>query len=198
MTLQILHAERIEASVLFCPVAVNLVTKHTVSDFVEALNRFTSKHLAEEIFENRQLTSTTNGILKAEAVRLFAIAIQEAGIEKFADVEDLDKLEKSEKRITKMKGQTSGLSFDYFALLAGNQVVKADRSWPKPWGRNGIQIVYEASERPKEHFSKVQQGKQCPSSFGSPSSWRVPMLVQSSRAFNSRTHLTRIKWRRNS
>jgi hypothetical protein len=87
----------------------------------------TGHHLAVQIFANRQRTSTTNGILKADAVRLFARALQRAGIERLADVEVLEKLELAEALVKTIPGQLSGLSFDYFALLAGNQVVKADR-----------------------------------------------------------------------
>ncbi|HXB76528.1 MAG TPA: hypothetical protein VNX23_03795 [Bradyrhizobium sp.] len=101
--------------------------EHTVSDFVEAVRPFTAEALAETIFENRQRTSTKGGILKAEAVRQFALALRETGIERFSDIQKSEHLEMAEARIRKIKGQSSGISFDYFTLLAGNQMVKADR-----------------------------------------------------------------------
>jgi hypothetical protein len=101
--------------------------EHTISEFVQAMSPFTADELAEFIFENRQRTSTKSGILKAEAVRQFALALKAAGIERFSDIQNAEKLEKAETLIKKNKGQSSGVSFDYFTLLAGNQMVKADR-----------------------------------------------------------------------
>ena len=98
--------------------------EHTVSDAIEAMAPYSSEELAERFFKNRQRTSTKNGILKSEAVRRFAVALRESGIEKFADIQE-HRLEKAEALIKEIPGQ--GISFDYFTLLAGNQMVKADR-----------------------------------------------------------------------
>jgi hypothetical protein len=101
--------------------------EHTVTDFIGAMSPFTDDQLANDIFENRQRTSTKSGILKALAVREFAIALQKAGINCFADMDDVPKLEMAEGLVRKNTGQSSGISFDYFSLLAGKQLVKADR-----------------------------------------------------------------------
>jgi hypothetical protein len=99
----------------------------TVSEFIAALGTATADELANRSFDNRQRTSSRNGILKAEAVRQFAIALQSVGIERFADVDDQDKLKSAESAVTRIPGQKSGISFDYFVLLAGHELVKADR-----------------------------------------------------------------------
>jgi hypothetical protein len=101
--------------------------EHSISDFLEAAERFTSKKLASDIFKNSQRTSSTNGILKAKAVRLFAAALRKAGIERFADCEDETKLELAEALVKRVKGHSSGISFDYFRILVGHETVKADR-----------------------------------------------------------------------
>jgi len=60
-------------------------------------------------------------------VRLFASALRKAGIERFADCEDETKLELAEAYVKDVKGQSSGISFDYFRILVGHETVKADR-----------------------------------------------------------------------
>lgn len=101
--------------------------EHSISDFLEAAAQFTHEELAINIFENRQRTSSTNGILKAQAATQFAAALQKAGIERFADMEDGTKLELAEALVRQVKGQSSGISFDYFRILVGAETVKADR-----------------------------------------------------------------------
>src|SRR5713226_7094466 len=88
--------------------------EHTISEFINALSAFNSEQLAENIFANRQRTSSRSGILKAEAVRLFAKALQKANIETFTDIENEEKLEYADLLVKQIQGQ--GLSFDYFAL----------------------------------------------------------------------------------
>jgi hypothetical protein len=101
--------------------------EHSISDFLEAAERFTCDDLASDVFKNSQRTSSTNGILKAKAVKLFAGALRKAGIERFADCDDETKLELAEALVKGVKGQSSGISFDYFRILVGHETVKADR-----------------------------------------------------------------------
>jgi hypothetical protein len=103
------------------------IVEHSISDFLEAADRFTCDELATNIFKNSQRTSSRNGILKAQAVRQFAGALRKAGIERFADCEDEAKLELAETFVKDVKGQSSGISFDYFRILVGHETVKADR-----------------------------------------------------------------------
>ncbi|MFZ5690713.1 MAG: hypothetical protein ACOY5F_05605 [Pseudomonadota bacterium] len=99
----------------------------SISEFLAALGTATADELANGPFGNRQRTSSRNGILKTEAVRQFAISLRSAGIERFADVCNEDKLSVAESAIRQIPGQKSGISFDYFLLLAGQDFVKADR-----------------------------------------------------------------------
>ena len=100
----------------------------TVSDFVELLSPHSPESRADNIFGNRQRTSTRSGILKAEAVLQFATVLRDHGIQKLGDTEDLSLNDKIEKRIREIPGQSSGICFKYFLMLAGSeQFVKADR-----------------------------------------------------------------------
>jgi hypothetical protein len=101
--------------------------EHSISDFLAALAPFTCEELAVNIFKNSQRTSSQSGALKAGAVRQFAAALQKAGIERFADLGDETKLELAEAYVKDVKGQSSGISFDYFRILVGHETVKADR-----------------------------------------------------------------------
>lgn len=101
--------------------------EHSISEFLEATERFSCEELAADIFKNNQRTSSKNGILKAQAVQLFASALRKAGIERFADCEQETKLELAEAYVRDVKGQGSGISFDYFRILVGHETVKADR-----------------------------------------------------------------------
>jgi hypothetical protein len=101
--------------------------EHSISEFLEAADRFTSDELANDIFKNRQRTSSTSGILKAEAVKQYALALQKAGIERFADCDDETTLGLAEAYVKNIKGHSSGISFDYFRILIGQPTSKPDR-----------------------------------------------------------------------
>jgi hypothetical protein len=98
--------------------------EHSVLDAIKATASYSDEELAEEVFKNRQRTSTRNGILKAGACRLFAKTLYASGINRFAEITD-DRISKAEIEIKKIPGQN--ISFDYFTLLAGAQMVKPDR-----------------------------------------------------------------------
>jgi hypothetical protein len=82
-----------------------------------------------EVVANRQRTSSQGGILKAEAVALAADVLIDAGMSVPADIAAAtpEELAKMRDRWTAIRGQGSGLSWDYFLMLTGQQGVKADR-----------------------------------------------------------------------
>lgn len=99
----------------------------TVGDFLACYAGLSPDEAADQLFSNRQRTSSRSGILKAEAVQRFAVALQEAGIEDFADLTD-ERLTAAEAAIRQIPGQKSGISFDYFRMLAGDDnLIKPDR-----------------------------------------------------------------------
>ena len=100
---------------------------HTIDQFLDLLGGATAEQVADRHFGNRQRTSTTSGILKAEAVRLFAAALAEAGIVSYVDLTP-ERVELAEAMILGLPGQGSGIAFDYFRMLAGNDdLIKPDR-----------------------------------------------------------------------
>jgi len=83
--------------------------------------------MAAEIFQNHQRISLKSGILKAEAVFLFANALLYSSINDFVDLSP-DKLKDAEEKILSLPGQKSGISFEYFKMLAGDDnLIKPDR-----------------------------------------------------------------------
>jgi hypothetical protein len=99
----------------------------SLTDLLDAHVGLTAEEVAEQIYGNRQRTSTKSGILKAEAVRLFAQALRTAGIDSFADITP-DRMELAEALVLGLPGQGSGIAFDYFRMLAGDDsFIKPDR-----------------------------------------------------------------------
>lgn len=78
---------------------------------------------------NRQRTSSRNGILKADAVLRVAQVLVDAEVQSTEDLAAAtpDQLAEVRRSWTAITGQGSGLSWDYFLMLAGRQGVKADR-----------------------------------------------------------------------
>lgn len=104
--------------------------EHTTSEFLRILEPYENRweEVANTVFRNRQRTSTRSGILKAEATFRFAKALQQFGIETFADVLKSGLRHDLRRAIKAIPGQGSGLSYAYFLMLAGNENgVKADR-----------------------------------------------------------------------
>ncbi len=100
---------------------------HSISEFLTSLEGRSPEQLATDLFGNRQRTSSSSGILKAEAVQLFATALVKARIDDFSDINE-NRLISAKTDILKITGQSSGISFDYFRMLAGDDtLIKPDR-----------------------------------------------------------------------
>jgi hypothetical protein len=85
------------------------------------------QHMAEVVFNNRQRTSTRSGISKAEAVWRFAQALTSHHVEYFQDLEN-GLPDAAVDAIRAIKGQGSGISLEYFLMLAGDgNRIKPDR-----------------------------------------------------------------------
>lgn len=98
-----------------------------ISDLIRAFDKGGVKYMAERVFQNRQRTSAQSGILKAEAVLLYCQALADAGINNFNDLTQ-DRREYAEAIILGLPGQASGIAFDYFMMLAGDDnLIKPDR-----------------------------------------------------------------------
>ncbi len=118
------NQKRIRDSAELPPTNVQL----SIRAFCNWLGQFDATVLAEQIFCNKQRTSTQNGILKAEAVRRFAKALDSFGVEFFQDVPSVAASRAFEAEIASIPGQSSGISLKYFWMLTGSDdFVKPDR-----------------------------------------------------------------------
>lgn len=101
----------------------------TISSFLDYAENFTSdEQLANELFKKRQRTSSRNGILKAKAVFDFAKVLKKYHVEYFQDIVHVENNLSFEKDIKNIPGQKSGISLDYFFMLAGDENrIKSDR-----------------------------------------------------------------------
>jgi hypothetical protein len=105
------------------------LARFTIEDFLEYTAGFGGEALANRFFGgNRQRTSTRSGILKADATILYAKALKSAGISDFDDIRTPEKADKARSAARNVPGHASGISFDYFQMLSGDDnFVKADR-----------------------------------------------------------------------
>ncbi|MFO0798323.1 MAG: hypothetical protein U0804_12670 [Gemmataceae bacterium] len=102
--------------------------QESVSTFCARFAERTPDQMADEVFQNRQRTSARNGILKAEAVYLFASALKAHGVEFLQDVSAARTNKGLENAILSIPGQKSGVSLQYFWMLSGSDnFVKPDR-----------------------------------------------------------------------
>lgn len=101
--------------------------QQSVSEAIQNFDDYGIDRMAVEVLENRQRTSTKNGILKSEASHNFLQALKNFGVDDFQDFADCDVVD-LEKSVTNITGQKSGISFSYFLMLAGSDDhIKPDR-----------------------------------------------------------------------
>jgi hypothetical protein len=101
--------------------------EYGIGDLNSMFDKFGAEGMAESVFQNRQRTSSRSGILKAEAVLLYCRTLIKAGINDFPDL-DVERREYAEAIILGLPGQSSGIAFDYFMVLAGDDnLIKPDR-----------------------------------------------------------------------
>lgn len=98
-----------------------------LTDLIVVFEEVGVERMAQEVFQNRQRTSSRSGILKSEAVLKFSCALAQAGINDFSDFVQ-DRKDYAEAMILGLPGQSSGIAFDYFMMLAGDDnLIKPDR-----------------------------------------------------------------------
>jgi len=104
-----------------------------ISDFLKILQPYENRReeMARTVFRNHQRTSSKSGILKCEAVYQVCTILHRFGAETIAlfrytlDSKLSDDLRRA---FTAVRGQGSGLSFNYLRILTGDtDAVKADR-----------------------------------------------------------------------
>lgn len=102
--------------------------QQSIGVFCNKLNKVGHQEMAIDVFQNRQRTSTRNGILKAEAVSRFAAVLRDHRVEYFQDIPVAAQTKALEDSIRRIPGQKSGISLRYFWMLAGSdEFIKPDR-----------------------------------------------------------------------
>ncbi len=100
----------------------------SIDQFLSFCEKYSFDELATKVFGNRQRTSSTGGILKAQAVVEFARKLASVGISYFQDISKLEGDEDAKRSIQTIKGQGTGISYSYFLMLAGDdKKIKPDR-----------------------------------------------------------------------
>lgn len=100
----------------------------SVNEFLQLYENYGSERMSREIYINRQRTSPRNGILKAEAVQRFSRVLANFSVNYFSDLAHIIPDPGFESAIKDIPGQRSGLTLNYFFMLAGfDDLVKPDR-----------------------------------------------------------------------
>jgi hypothetical protein len=103
-------------------------SQESIEAFLTKFNELGIETFKSNIFDNRQRTSSRNGILKSEAVFRFAEVLKRYSINFFQDVPLIIANDSFESDVRRIPGQTSGISLNYFFMLAGSEnFIKADR-----------------------------------------------------------------------
>lgn len=102
--------------------------EYLISDFINQFDTEEGHELLKTVFNNKQRTSTKNGILKSEAVIRFIKVLHVNGIETKNDFLSFANREKLISEVKTIKGQTKGTTFDYLLMLSGDmEYLKKDR-----------------------------------------------------------------------
>ncbi len=106
--------------------------RHTIDQLLENIRRFDVEGDCGQnrLFHNGQMTSTHSGMLKSIAVRDFATVLKNHDIQTIADLRAANSsvMDSVESDIKMIKGQSSGISYSYFLMLAGDENhMKIDR-----------------------------------------------------------------------
>ncbi len=99
-----------------------------VKDFIKLYKDTGVDEMARKVYRNLQRTSTANGILKAEAVLQFSQVLDSYEVNYFQDIGKVLENSAFENDVKRIRGQGSGISTQYFFMLAGSEnLVKPDR-----------------------------------------------------------------------
>lgn len=101
----------------------------TPKDFICMFKDWDYDKLAEDVFKNKQRTSSTNGILKAEAVYNAMDMFNHNNIQSKNDLLNSPYIEEIEKEWRSIKGQGSGITWRYFLMGCGIKTYFKDDTW---------------------------------------------------------------------
>lgn len=126
--------------------STSITEQESIKQFTDKVESAGIEVFSDKVFDNRQRTSSKNGILKTEAVLKFAKALQKYGVNYLQDVPMLLNNSKFEESIRTIPGQKSGISLKYFFMLSGlEDIIKPDRHI-KAFIKDAIKIDTEIHE----------------------------------------------------
>jgi antitoxin (DNA-binding transcriptional repressor) of toxin-antitoxin stability system len=100
----------------------------SVEQFLTLCDEYGVERMANEIYQNRQRTSSRNGILKAEASLRYAQVLRQFNVNYLQDAVKIIGNPDFETAISAIPGQASGISTRYFYMLVGSDdYIKPDR-----------------------------------------------------------------------
>jgi hypothetical protein len=100
----------------------------SISDLIKIYEKYGLNKITDEVYCNRQRTSTRNGILKSEAVFRFSHTLANLRVDYFQDIDGVVGNSDFGEQIMSIPGQRSGISLNYFYMLAGSEdYIKPDR-----------------------------------------------------------------------
>lgn len=100
----------------------------SVSEFAQLYEENTIEFMTNEVYNNRQRTSSVNGILKSEAALRVAHVVLDHNANTLSDFRSLAETDSFEKAYTQIPGQRSGISLRYLYMLTGSvDHIKPDR-----------------------------------------------------------------------
>lgn len=103
-------------------------TNLSVRGFVQLYQEHSIEFMADNVFQNKQRTSTRNGILKAEAILRVAEVLLKYDVNHIEDINSVVNQAEFETDFKAVRGQSSGISLRYFYMLAGvKDEIKPDR-----------------------------------------------------------------------
>lgn len=101
---------------------------YSLSQFLKDFGSYDYEILANDVFKNRQRTSSINGILKAEAVVLYIKALVSFNIDNKDNLLNYPNKDAIRKKIGTIPGHKSGIAFSYLLMLSGDtSTFKPDR-----------------------------------------------------------------------
>jgi len=111
------------------------------------MKKYDVEYFADNVFQNNCRTSSRAGILKAEAVYLWTRTLVKHKIDVFQDVARLN--DEIEAEIRTIKGQGTGITWNYFRMLSG------DDNFCKP-DRQLLRFISSAIRRNVSDVSEAQ------------------------------------------
>jgi len=100
----------------------------SVKDLIALYDKNSLDDITNKYYVNKCRTSTRNGILKSEAVKLFCEVLIKYRVYHFQDLSKVIGNREFEGDIKEIPGQGSGISTSYFYMLAGDDnFIKPDR-----------------------------------------------------------------------